>query len=304
MSATPALRAPFPYFGGKRRVAAEVWRRFGAVRSYVEPFFGSGAVLLARPMPFSGVETVNDLDGLLCNFWRALQADPAGVAKAADWPVSECDLHARHLWLVERRESITERLCADPDFHDVKAAGWWVWGAQASIMGNWLETKGVNAPPHAKPARRPAEDLHRLAARLRGVRVLCGDWSRAVASDAALHALWVSPIGVFLDPPYSSTVGRDMNCYGGRDSGAVAGDVRAWALDAGKRSDLRIALCGYDEHEDMRAAGWSDFGWSAHGGMAHLGKSRGKANRHRECVWFSPACIGAQQPGLFDVGAA
>jgi len=23
--------APFPYFGGKRRVAAEVWRRFGRV---------------------------------------------------------------------------------------------------------------------------------------------------------------------------------------------------------------------------------------------------------------------------------
>ena len=26
-----ALVAPFPYFGGKRRVAAEVWRRFGDV---------------------------------------------------------------------------------------------------------------------------------------------------------------------------------------------------------------------------------------------------------------------------------
>ena len=30
------LPAPFPWFGGKRKVAAEVWSRFGAVRNYVE----------------------------------------------------------------------------------------------------------------------------------------------------------------------------------------------------------------------------------------------------------------------------
>lgn len=45
------LVAPFPYFGGKRQVAAEVWARFGEVTNYVEPFAGSLAVLLARPEP-------------------------------------------------------------------------------------------------------------------------------------------------------------------------------------------------------------------------------------------------------------
>lgn len=44
-----ALKAPFPWFGGKRKVAKEVWQRFGNVKNYVEPFFGSGAVLLGRP---------------------------------------------------------------------------------------------------------------------------------------------------------------------------------------------------------------------------------------------------------------
>ena len=42
------LDAPFPWFGGKRRVAPIVWQRFGDVQNYVEPFFGSGAVLLNR----------------------------------------------------------------------------------------------------------------------------------------------------------------------------------------------------------------------------------------------------------------
>ena len=51
------LKSPFPYFGGKRKVADEIWRRFGAVANYVEPFFGSGAVLLARPAPLRLVST-------------------------------------------------------------------------------------------------------------------------------------------------------------------------------------------------------------------------------------------------------
>lgn len=44
-----ALRAPFPWFGGKSRAAPLVWSALGDVANYVEPFAGSLAVLLARP---------------------------------------------------------------------------------------------------------------------------------------------------------------------------------------------------------------------------------------------------------------
>ena len=73
------MKAPFPWFGGKRTVAADVWARFGEVRNYVEPFFGSGAVLLNRPgwqPEASWIETVNDRDGFVANFWRAVSSDP------------------------------------------------------------------------------------------------------------------------------------------------------------------------------------------------------------------------------------
>lgn len=103
------MKAPFPYFGGKSRVAGMVWRRFGDVPNYVEPFFGSGAILLGRPYynatagRFTGkgwrTETVNDASVYLTNFWRAVSAEPERVAELADWPVSEIDLHARHAWL-------------------------------------------------------------------------------------------------------------------------------------------------------------------------------------------------------------
>jgi len=85
------LRAPFPWFGGKSRVAHLVWQRFGNVPNYVEPFAGSLAVLLARPHP-PKTETVNDLDCYLANFWRAVQSEPAEVALYAGHPVSEVDI--------------------------------------------------------------------------------------------------------------------------------------------------------------------------------------------------------------------
>lgn len=136
------LKAPFPYFGGKSRVAPEVWRRFGDVRNYVEPFFGSGACLLARPQPFVGVETVNDKDGFVANFWRAVQADPAAVALHADWPVNENDLHARHAFLTGLAGPLTSRLEGNPDYYDTKLAGWWVWGLCCWLGGGFCNGKG------------------------------------------------------------------------------------------------------------------------------------------------------------------
>lgn len=135
MSKPAKLKAPFPWFGGKSRVAHLVWERFGDPINYVEPFAGSLAVLLGRPTP-ARIETVNDLDCYVSNFWRALQQKPEEVAFWADHPVNEADLHARHLWLVDR-PAFRERMKTDPDYSDAKIAGWWVWGLSCWIGSGW-----------------------------------------------------------------------------------------------------------------------------------------------------------------------
>ena len=134
------LKAPFPWFGGKSRVAETVWDRFGNVSNYVEPFFGSGAVLLGRPSA-PGIETVNDKDCYLANFWRALRSDPEGLASLEDWPVNEADLHARHLWLVNR-EGFRERMKTEPEYFDLRVAAWWGWGIAQWIGRGWCALKG------------------------------------------------------------------------------------------------------------------------------------------------------------------
>ncbi len=123
-----SLKAQFSWFGGKSRAAELIWSRLDDVSNYVEPFAGSLAVLRARPH-VPRIETANDKDCCLANFWRA-------VAAWADWPVNECDLHARHRWLCDR-PGFREHVIADPDYYDAKVAGWWVSGVSQWIGSGW-----------------------------------------------------------------------------------------------------------------------------------------------------------------------
>ena len=329
------LRAPFPYFGGKRRAAALVWEALGNVDHYVEPFAGSAAVLLARPH-VGRCETINDLDGMVSNFWRAVRAAPAAVAEACDWPVIEADLHARHLWLIGQRESLTERLIADPEWCDPKAAGWWCWGACAWIGDGWCDAKPSRKLPHLgdegrgvhRPSRQlphlgnegmgvhaprrgaafsddavafgtTGEWLRALSVRLRAVRVASGDWHRVVASPATLYPAGRGApdyrCGVYLDPPYLD--GAQQYAAGGTGTDLSA-QVRGWCESHGDDKRLRVVLSGYaGEHDALESRGWRVVEWKTKGGYS-TGEN---ANQKRERLWLSPACLDAtKQRGLFD----
>jgi DNA adenine methylase len=310
-----SLKAPFPWFGGKSRVSDLVWSRLGDVPNYVEPFFGSGAVLLGRPTD-SGTETINDLDCMVANFWRALQDDPEAVTRYADEPVNEADQHARHLWLVSQEE-FRERMKVDPEFYDAKIAGWWVWGQCIWIGSGWCSVqlphlgdagRGVNRKlPHLGDAgteesqcvsdltsgTRLFQYMNELATRLRKVRVCCGNWDRICGPSVTFkHGI----TGVFLDPPYADTAGRQDDLYAS-DSSAVAHDVRRWAIENGDNRELRIALCGYDGEHEMPDS-WECVAWKSRGGYGSQGEGTGRENAARERIWFSPHCI-RPQLGLF-----
>jgi len=320
-------KPPFPWFGGKSRIAGLVWSRFGDVRNYVEPFAGSLAVLLYRPTT-PGVETVNDLDCYLANFWRALQRAPEDVATYADWPVDECDLHARHRWLLDQA-AFRKQMHAEPDFFDAKIAGWWVWGQSQWIGSGWCHSRfyaggewhqlphlsdsgrGVHRPSHKLPhlgdsgrgVHRPSHQLPHLgdsgrselyeyfgllAARLRRVRVCCGDWARILGpTPTRSHGM----TGVFLDPPYGDS--RRDELYA-TDSTEVHLDVAQWAIEHGEDKSLRIAFCGYDGEAKMPES-WECVVWKAVGGYGSRSDKQGRKNAGRERVWFSPHCLRSER---------
>ena len=309
MSSGQTYKPPFPWFGGKSRAASLIWERFGNVPNYVEPFFGSGAVLFLRPHA-PKLETVNDKDAHLANFWRAVQAAPDEVAHYADWPVNENDLHARHLWLVTTGAERVERLTTDPDYYDAKVAGWWVWGICQWIGGGWCGPAGQKANgqpqsriphlgdagmgvhrklPHLGDAGRGGSDLvdyfRAISDRLRRVRVCCGDWTR-VLGRAPTEGNGIT--GVLLDPPYDTRAGRKSDLYAVETDVSVA--VREWAIAHGDNPKLRIALCGYDGEHAMPDS-WACVAWKTRGGYGRLSNGRGRANAARERIWFSPYCL-------------
>ena len=329
-------RAPFPWFGGKSAIADVIWKRFGRPDNYVEPFFGSGAVLLARP-DAGKTETINDKDHYVANFWRSVQRDPGAVAHHADWPVNEADLHARHWWLLTEGAERISSVDGDPEHYDAQVAGWWVWGACAWIGSGWCSGRGpwqwgaagwskkgdvegtagmglnrqlphlgdagrgLNRQlPHLGDAGRGkfiAEWIGALADRIRDVRVCAGDWSRVCGPSVTdRHGM----TAVFLDPPYADSAGRTDDLYA-TDSLSVAHDVRAWAIEHGGNPLMRICLAGYEGEHDM-PANWSVVDWKAKGGFGSQGDGMGRENSARERLWFSPACIKPEvSRTLFDL---
>lgn len=71
------IKALSPWFGSKRNLAPRIVEAVGKHSAYWEPFAGSIAVLLAKPVVT--METVNDLHGDLINLARVVQHDKLSI---------------------------------------------------------------------------------------------------------------------------------------------------------------------------------------------------------------------------------
>lgn len=76
------MRALLNYPGAKWGMAKEIVALMPPHRSYLEPFFGSGAVLFSKPP--SAIETINDIDGDVVNFFRVMREQPEELARLID----------------------------------------------------------------------------------------------------------------------------------------------------------------------------------------------------------------------------
>ena len=308
---TEALLAPFPYFGGKRSVAAAVWARLGSPSQYIEPFCGSAAVLLAAPRR-AALEVVCDASGFIANFWRAVKNQPAAVAEAADYPVSHIDLGGRHGWLMAQRERVGGAL-QDPNWPgDAKVAGWWLWGQCCWIGSGWCEwdreaelhrhagmgVQAIGRIPHATNAGMGVQAIGKIphasdAGRGEGSLLTSGGrtawrWLHKLADRLErvriVHGDWSRCLNnhfggddtaIFLDPPYRAY----ERLYG--VGSPVADEVEKWVRENGH---LRIALCGHRGDYDLPE--WEAVEWDR-GRLTYSGG----ITTNKECVWYSPPCL-------------
>lgn len=272
------VRPPFPYYGAKARIAPMVWTLLGDPSVYIEPFAGSIGVLLGRPggaRP-QHYEVIGDADHFVANFWRAVTAEPAAVAAAADHPMVEADLAAIGRWLLVTGRERLAKLNEDIDAYDAEVAGRWAWCHSTAVGVNvWQRMtsgyKGVNKLTRDLPA-----DLALLADRLRNVQVFLGDWERTTRAPRWRDGTF----GVFLDPPYRQ-IDRKKDLYAVEADmdGELHDRIEAWCLSA--PPDWRIAVAGYDG--DFTLPGWRVL--SPDLATAPPGRGRSVANQQRERLW-------------------
>ncbi len=325
------LRAPFPYFGGKRSVTDLVWARLGKPKQYIEPFCGSAAMLFGAPAPAS-LEVVNDLNGFIANFWRATKNQPAEVARAADYPVSHIDLGARHRWLMAQRSRLGDEL-QDADWPgDAKAAGWWLWGQCSWIGSGWCEWSRPDPPrgqrgygysgdrqdpdvveghgqiPHASDAgmgiqatgKIPhASDAGRGDLMTSGGRT-AWEWLHRLAARLErvrlVHGSWERCLnnhyGAESTAVFLDPPYRAYESLYSAGGAATADAVEAWASE---NAGLRVAICGHVGDYPM-LDGWDCVQWDR--GRLTYG---GSGTTDKEAIWFSPACLRVEkrQQSLF-----
>jgi DNA adenine methylase len=319
------MNAPFPYFGGKRAVVADVWKRFGTPTQYIEPFCGSAAMLLGAPCP-AALEVVCDQNGFIANFWRAVKYQPDKVAEWADYPVSHIDLGARHAWLMEHRAQIGDGLhdCEWPG--DAQAAGYWLWGQCCWIGSGWCDWdrehrgNGLGKVPHVSTAGMGIQAIGKVphvSTAGMGIQAIgkvphVSDAGRGMLTSAGRTAWrWLHELADRLERV--RIVHGDWsrclnNHFGGGDTAVfldppyrgyesvygskpIADDVEAWARD---NACLRVALCGLVGDYDL--PGWQAEQWSRIALTYSGSKTTGS-----ECVWYSPACEKSRkQKSLFD----
>jgi DNA adenine methylase len=178
------------YPGSKGRLAAQIVASFPPHRSYLEPCLGSAAVLLAKPR--ARLETVNDLDGRVCNLFRVLRDRPDALAQELYWtPFSRQEYYeVAELPETDDPVELARRFLV---------AAWQSHGSDIKWRNGWRfdtgrSTSGVRDTA-GQWARLPGAILA-AAVRLRGVHIECKPALEVIAARDHPECL------IYCDPPY------------------------------------------------------------------------------------------------------
>ncbi|MCC8190390.1 MAG: DNA adenine methylase [Planctomycetes bacterium] len=256
--------SPIIWFGGKSALADRIIQVFPAHRTYVEPFGGSAAVLLAKaPAP---VEVYNDVDAGLVNLFRvirspllmarlqaALKMTPYSRAEfnAAKEPADD-PVEAARRFMIRQRQS----------YSGVNRVWGFVvddHGGRASNIGRW---------------RRGFEVLPEVCRRLLDVQIEQDDWRVVLRRYDRLDTLF------YLDPPYVWETRQD-----GKYAHELSLQDHAELVAALLALKGKAILSGYwhESYSPLEAAGWQRLQWD----VPCMVKP-GTKSRRTECLWLSP----------------
>jgi DNA adenine methylase len=240
-------RIAFGWYGGKFSHLDWLLPLLPEAHHFCEPFAGSAAVLLNRPP--APVETYNDIDGEVVNFFRVLRDDSASLARQISFtpfareefyyavskaPRSLSDLERARRFFVRARQARTGL-------------------AQTATLGRWANCKNTSRSGMSGVISRwlgGIEGLDDIGARLLRVQI-----ENRPAIDVI--RLYDSKETLFYcDPPYLHSTRGDASAYGFEMDEQQHCDLSA----ALHRIEAKAAISGYRcDMMDRLYKGWRRF---------------------------------------------
>lgn len=258
----PVLRL---YGGGWARASWTV-SHFPTHNNYIEPCFGAGSIFFNKPP--AKLETVNDRDNRICNFFEVLRTNPEALIRLIELtPWAETEFH-RCLETVEN------------PLEDARRFFFTCW---ASIKG------GPNSGPadfrwQKKLTRRSSavrdvmvlDHLYAAAKRLKNVQILNRDALEIIDKFLEIDAL------IYFDPPYPLSVRSNTRGY----RYEVSDEWHRVAAALLCKAHGPVVVASY--YSELYRVLYEDCGWRR---VEHPARTN-SGSRAVDALWLSPVAQG------------
>jgi DNA adenine methylase len=258
------LKPPVAYPGSKTQHLEQLLEILPLYNTYVEPFGGSAALLLARPR--ANLEVYNDAYAGVSEFWKVVQDDDLleEMLAACDMFLHSREQFAEQLIIVHQGSTIVERAAA------------WFYTTKTSFAGlgrNWGREVSGKAATFTK-YRKALRHMGPLKRRMSNVQIENTDYKNIFRDFDSPDAVF------FIDPPY-------LGDYGGTYKNEEVNhevllemvfDMRSYCAVCGRPSKLYDNQAWDEEHTFERM--------TAVAGRTH---NSGKKIRGIEKVWVKNA---------------
>lgn len=173
------------YPGSKWRMANSIIDIMPKHETYVEPFFGSGAVFFNKPP--AKIETINDMDSRVINFFRVCRDNPDELIRKIQFTP-----HSREEYQLSYIKS------PDPieDARRLMIRCWQAIGAKTSDITGWRSLIDPNGPDTSKEWDEIWQRIEAVATRLKDAQIENQDAIKLLERYNRGNVL------TYVDPPY------------------------------------------------------------------------------------------------------
>ena len=277
------MRSPIIWIGGKGVIAGKLVKLVPPkYNAYVEPFFGGGSVYFR--LPPAPLETVNDLDKAVVDFFKVLR--DAGSFKEF-YRLAEHTPYSRSLY------NDCKAAWKDEEDPIVRAWQWWVLARQSfggKFAGSWgFAVKGGKTAQSFLSVIKNLPTVHK---RLQNTQIECQPALNIIKAYA------VEGCFVYLDPPYTLGERVTQGVY----TNEMSDHMHGLLLDVLLRVPAFVMLSGYPNqiYQELTKRGWRQqtfetFCFTAgttsydktKGVRKRAGNAEGKRSSRTECVWMN-----------------